>query len=60
MAKTVSGAEQSSAGGRRASAAVGGVMADGLIRGALIPLRRAQAGLIQIEPPDAATPQEAM
>ena len=35
-------------------------MADGFIRGALIALRRAQAGLIWIEPPDAAAPQEAV
>ena len=30
------------------------------IRGALIALRRAQAGLIRIEPPDAAAPREAI
>ena len=35
-------------------------MGDGLIRGVLIALRRAQAGLIRIEPPDAAAPQEAV
>ena len=33
-------------------------MADRRIRGALIALRRAQAGLIRIEPPDGAAPQE--
>ena len=59
MAKTAAGAEQSRADGRRASAAGGGVMADGLIRGTLIPLRRAHAALIRIEP-DAAEPQEAV
>ncbi len=35
-------------------------MADRLIRDALIALRRAQAGLIWIEPPDGAAPQEAV
>ena len=60
MAKTVCSGEPSSADVRRASAAGSGLLADGLIRGPLIPLRRAQAGLIQIEPPDPATPQEAV
>ena len=59
MAKTVSGPEQSRAGDRRASAAGSDVMADGLIRSAIIALRRAQAGLIWSEP-DAAAPQEAV
>ena len=58
MAK-VSAAGPSRADVRRASAAGGGLLADGLIRGALIPLRRPEAGLIRIEP-DAAAPQEAV
>ena len=35
-------------------------MVEGLMRGALIALRRAQAGLIRIEPPDGAAAQEAV
>ena len=35
-------------------------MADGFIRGAPIALCGAQAGLIWIEPPDTAAPQEAV
>ncbi len=34
-------------------------MVEGLMRGALIALRRAPAGLIRIDPPDGAAPQEA-
>ena len=54
MAKTVSDGEPSRADVRRPSAERGGLLADGLIRGAL---RRPQAGLIWIEP-DAAAQQE--